>query len=107
MTRTFVHDLSGATAIGGHFELESEHRLEVDGREVLYLLGMANVDTACCGVSGCRYALVPGYVVDWRAGQTAAGVPTTEVEPVLGESAQRAVRRAIEARITVNQVVFW
>lgn len=107
MTRTFVHDLSGATAIGGHFELASEHRIEVEGREVLYLVGVAHVDTACCGTSGCRYALVPGYVVAWHRGRTAAGVPTSEVEPIASEGARRAVQRAIEAEVTVNQVVFW
>lgn len=107
MTRTFVHDLTGATAIGGSFELQSEHRVPVEGREVLVLLGAAIVDTACCGASGCRYALVPGYLVEYRQGETAEGVPVSRVEPVVGEAAQRAARRAVEARFTVNQVVFW
>lgn len=107
MTRSFVHDLGGATAIGGHFELHSEHRLVVEGREVLVVLGAALVDTACCGASGCRYALVPGYLVGYRSGESDAGVPLSEVEPVQGEGAQREVRRAIEGQFTVNQVVFW
>ena len=107
MTRSFTHDLAGATAIGGSFELQSEHRLTVDGREVLVLLGVALVDRACCGASGCRYALVPGYLVAYRSGETAEGVPVSEVEPVTGESARRAVKRAVEDLATVNQVVFW
>jgi hypothetical protein len=105
--RTFTHDLSGATAIGGHFELEREERLVVDGRELLYLVGKAHVDTACCGVGGCRYALVPGWIASWRQGRSEQGVPTSEVIPVEAEGAKARIRRAIEARETLNQVVFW
>jgi hypothetical protein len=105
--RTFVHDLRGATAIGGSFELQSEHRLTLDDREVLVLLGVALVDAACCGASGCRYALVPGYLEAYHAAMTAEGVPISQVEPVVGEAAQRAVRQAITGAFTVNQVVFW
>ena len=105
--RTFTHDLSGATAIGGHFELEREQRLTVDGRELLYLIGSAHVDTACCGAGGCRYAVVPGWIEAWRQGRTAQGIPTSEVIPVQGEAARARVRQAIFRRETLNQVVFW
>lgn len=107
MTRTFVHDLSGARAIAGHFELQSEHRLRVGEREVLFLVGVASVDSACCGVSGCRYALVPGYLVGFHSGRSAQGVVTSEVEPVSAEAEQREVRRAITDEHALNQVVFW
>ena len=107
MSRPFVHDLSGAQAIGGSFELHEELRLPVAGREVLVLLGAAHVDTACCGVGGCRYAVVPGWILRYRAGSTAEGVPVSEVDPVVGESARRRVREALTAREHLDQIVFW
>lgn len=107
MTRLYSHDRRSAQAIAGHFELESELRIEHDGREVLVLLGIALVDTACCGTTGMRYAVVPGYVLGWRTGSDDAGLPTSEVEPVPDLPAQRAIGRAIRARHTVTQVVFW
>jgi len=107
MARVFTHDLRGATAIGGHFELEREERLTVDGQELLFLLGRAHVDTACCGVGGCRYVVVPGWLLSWHSGRTADGTPTSEVDPVVGESDRRRVRAAIGKRVRVNQVVFW
>ena len=107
MGSTFVHDLGGARSIAGEFALQSEHRLRVDGREVLFLVGVASVDSACCGTSGCRYALVPGFVAAFHSGKTDAGVPTSEVELIRAEADRRAVRRAIEERFTLNQVVFW
>ena len=107
MSRIFPHDLSGATAVAGHFELEGEHRLTFEGREILYLIGNALVDTACCGVSGCRYAVVPGFVLTWHAGTNADGVTYSEVEPVPEGSLRRAITRAIGAEQTVSQVVYW
>ena len=104
---TFTHSLQGARAIGGEFELEREERLAVGDREAIYLVGNAHVDTACCGVTGCRYAVVPGWVVAWHSGRDANGTATSEVELIEAEAEQRAVRRAIEARERVNQVVFW
>lgn len=109
MTRLYSHDSSAAQglAIAGHFELERELRLSHDGRDVLVLLGMALVDTACCGTTGMRYAVVPGFVLDWRAGTDDQGRPTSEVELVPDRPTQRAITRAIHARHTVTQVVFW
>jgi len=66
--REFVHPVLGedVTAIGGRYCLTKEARLIHNGREVLYLIGYGSVDTSCCGVGGCIYALVPGYVVSYR-----------------------------------------
>lgn len=107
MARTFTHDLAGAQAIGGSFELHEELRLTVAGREALVLLGAALVDTACCGVGGCRYAVVPGWILRYRAETDADGVDVSEVEPVVGETEKRLVRQALTAREHLDQVVFW
>jgi len=64
----FEHPVLGeaVTAIGGHYSLTKEACLPHAGREVLYLIGYGSVDTSCCGVGGCIYALVPGYIVSYR-----------------------------------------
>jgi hypothetical protein len=107
VTRLYSHDACAAQAIAGHFELDQELRLSTDGREVLVLLGVALVDTACCGTTGMRYAVVPGYVLDWHSGTDDQGRPTSEVELVSDRPSQRAITRAIHAQHTVTQVVFW
>jgi hypothetical protein len=107
VTRLYSHDRHAARAIAGHFEFDRELRLSHDGRDVLVLLGMALVDTACCGTTGMRYAVVPGYVVDWHGGTDDQGHCTSEVELVLDQSQQRAIGRVIRASHTVTQVVFW
>lgn len=107
MPRLYSHEHHAAQAIAGRFELDRELRLSRDGRDVLVLLGTALVDTACCGTTGMRYAVVPGYVLDWHCDVDDEGHPTTEVEPVLDPAEQRAIGRAIRARHTITQVVFW
>ena len=52
------------TAIGGSYCLVREVRLGYEGREVLYLLGYAAIDSSCCGLAGVGYALVAGIVED-------------------------------------------
>ena len=54
------------TAIGGSYRLVKEERLSIDGREVLYIVGHGVFDTTCCGAGGCAYAIVPGYIIDWK-----------------------------------------
>ncbi|MDP7111772.1 MAG: hypothetical protein QGH45_07405 [Myxococcota bacterium] len=56
----YVHEPldTEVTAVAGHYVLTREERLEVGGRELLYVLGHAIFDTSCCGMGGCGYALV-------------------------------------------------
>lgn len=93
-------------AIGGRYTLTTEARLLLGGREVLYLLGWAAFDTTCCGAGGCSYALVPGFIVEWKTRRSIEGREVSLVEPVLDSGSQAAVRHVIEEKETVQQVIF-
>jgi hypothetical protein len=92
-------------AIGGHYALVREVRLPFRCQELLYLVGYAALDTACCGVGGCSYALVPGFVLSWKR-DTEDGLPVSEIEPVRDEAIQREIRQLIEGAEMVGQVRF-
>lgn len=92
--------------IGGSYVPDKEVRIAHEGREVLYITGHTNIETACCGVSNWGYALVPGYIVKWRSEKNASGNPVSEVEPVPPEE-QNSLRQLIESREIVAQVQFW
>ena len=94
------------TAIGGHYVFVKEERLPLRGREVFYLVGYALFDTSCCGVGGCGYALVPGFVVEWKIRTGEDGRPVSRVEPVRDEATRREVERLIREREPVHQVTF-
>jgi len=94
------------TAIGGHYVFVKEERLPFRGREVLYLVGHAVFDTSCCGVGGYGYALVPGFVVEWKGRTNEDGLPVSRVEPIHDEAIQREIEQLIRRREGVHQVRF-
>lgn len=53
-------------AFGGHFALTSARIMDLDQGSLLYLTGYGFVDNSCCGVGGCSYALVLGWVEEKR-----------------------------------------
>ena len=94
-------------AIGGHYVLTAETRLAHRQREILYLTGYAVVDRSCCGLAGCGYALVPGYVLDWKYRRDASGRGVSRVEAVPDRGEERAeLSRLIREKEMVTQVLF-
>ncbi|MEJ2716728.1 MAG: hypothetical protein P8182_06245 [Deltaproteobacteria bacterium] len=108
MSTDYTHDLKREVrAISGGYELDTEGKIEVDGREILYAVGNAVVDSSCCGSWGCRYALVPGYVLTWKYRENEEGIPVTRVARITDERVKEQVTKLIEAREQVTQVRFW
>jgi hypothetical protein len=104
----FIHPILGQeiTAIGGHYVFNKEGRLTFDSREVVYLVGYAVVDTSCCGMGGCAYALVPGVVREWKYKKDEDGLPVSQVEPIQDADEQQEIRRLIKNKEIVQQVTF-
>jgi len=93
-------------AIGGHYVLEKEIRLPFRGEEVLYIVGMGMVDSSCCGIAGCKYAIVPGYVLDWRHRTNDDNLPVTEVQPICDEETRKQITDLIKDADFVQMVEF-
>ena len=94
-------------AIGGGYTLEKEMKLPHADREVLVVLGHAFIDSSCCGVSGCRYAFVPGYLRGWRDHLSEEGLPASTVEPVCDRAEQRAIEGAVREKELIHSIEFW
>ena len=107
-TSDFVHPELGLeiTAIGGHYVFTKEIRLPHRGREILYYVGYAVLDTSCCGIGGSAYALVAGYIRKWKYKTDPDNAPLSRVEPLRDEIIQKEVRRLIQNREMVYQVSF-
>ncbi len=108
-TKKYTHQPLGeeVCAIAGAYTLEKEIRLRHAGREVLVVLGCATIDSSCCGTGGCRYAFVPGYVINWRDQFAEDGLPVSSVEPVREPRERRAIELAIRERELLSSVEFW
>ena len=104
----FIHPELGQeiTAIGGHYVFNTEQRLSFNNCDVLYLVGYAVVDTSCCGIGGCAYAMVPGYVRRWKYKKNETDEPVSQVEPVRDADDQTAISQLIQKKENVQQVTF-
>jgi len=106
--RDYVHRSfdEQVVAIGGHYRLTDEVRLPFMGKDLLYLRGYAFFDTSCCGASGCAYALVQGFIEDWKSRQDSDGFFISRVRPVEDPDLQQKISRLIKSREWVQQVQF-
>ena len=108
MTKEYSHELKREfQSISGRYVLEKEVSIEVEGKEVLCIIGNAIVDSSCCGVGGCRYALVPGYVMRPKIRKNDNGLWVSEVEPVVDLESRKEITQLIKKKEWVNQVQFW
>ncbi|MFC1890019.1 hypothetical protein ACFL4G_09695 [Thermodesulfobacteriota bacterium] len=94
------------TSIAGHYTIDKEERLAFKGREVLYVVGHAIVDSSCCGTTGCRYAMVQGAIIDWHAKTGDRGLPVTMVERISDPAEREAIKKRIEETEVQVQVQF-
>ena len=83
---------------GGNYSFLEEGKLSYEGKEVLYLLGTAAVESSCCGRGGCAFIKVPGYVLSWNKGRSESGQPISEVERIASEEDQTAIRRILQEK---------
>ena len=107
--RQFTHMPVGqeVEAIAGHYLVDKEVKIEIGEREILCVLGTATIDKACCGTGGCRYALVPGYLVSYKDKHSKEGQPVSEVELITDDKERKQIEAKIRSMEFVQQVNFW
>jgi hypothetical protein len=107
--RRYTHGALGQEieAIAGYYVIETEDRVPFEGREVLVATGHMVLDNSCCGIGGCGFAIVPGYVLRWKGSKNERDEAISEVEPVREDREQEDLRRLILASAGVQQVNFW
>ena len=93
--------------IAGYYTPQKEVRLQYNGREVLYVIGQAVIESSCCGTGRWLYAVVPGYIVSWQNTKNEAGLLVSEVEPVRDDKAREKIRRIIETSENSSLISFW
>ena len=104
MTLKYIHQELGeeVPALAGFYTLLKELRLKHNGREIFGIIGSCSVESSCCGGRSFRYAIVPGYLVNWKAEKDKEGRPVSEVEPLTDE----ATKQEIAAILRETELVF-
>jgi hypothetical protein len=94
-------------APSGYYTPGKEVRLKYNGREVLYVLSQAVIESSCCGASDFNSALVPGFIVRWQAETNKDGFPVSEVEPIVDEKIRDDIRKIIKSNEHITRTEFW
>ncbi len=83
---------------GGGYLFVEEGKLEYRGKEVLYLVGMAAIESSCCGTGGCAFIKVPGYIRAWKKRRSEGGQSVSEVERVEARDQQEEIRESLREK---------
>jgi hypothetical protein len=92
--------------IAGHYTIVEERRIVHRGRELLCVVGVAAVESTCCGTQGCRFIDVPGYVTDWKGRVSENGTPLSVVDLIEDKADQEEIRELLEREFPYSQIVF-
>lgn len=108
MASEYIHAELGkqVDSISGYYIPEKEIRLNHDNREVLCIFGAAVMDNSCCSAGGCGYAIVPGYIVNWKSKVSDEGLPVSEVEPIRDETARKEIAATLKQIASVDNINF-
>lgn len=106
--RDYIHRKPGeeTRSVPLFYTVREEGMLDLDGRDVLYLVGETPIGSACVGAGVLHYIFVSGYVIEWHAHVSGDGSQVTRVEPVTDEAARARVRALLAGRHPGLQVTF-
>jgi hypothetical protein len=106
----YTHQKTGVDsqikAISGSYTIEHEKRLKYKGRDILCVIGIGIIDSSCCGVGGCRFAFVPGYICQWKK-QVSSGEVISQVEPIFDENVKKEIHNILKKEELITQIDFW
>jgi hypothetical protein len=93
---------------GGGYSFIEEGKFAYRGKEVLFSVGIANLEASCCGTWGCGFIKVPGYVLSWKMRVDERGPVLSEIERVEDQESQREIREILEEKFPgFSQIEFF
>jgi hypothetical protein len=106
--RQYTHEEMGkeVRSVAGYYTITEEERLKYRGREILCVAGVAVIDNSCCGVGGCSFVNVPGYIVSWRNETGDSLSPVSEVEPIKDKEDQEEIKELLTEKYPHAQINF-
>lgn len=99
MSIYFTHPQLGqeVESIAGVYAYTEEKRLQIAEKDVLYFIGYSVTNKSCCGVGGCMFATVAGFVLQYAAKKDRDNI-VSEVEPITEEALRKHIEKLIKAQ---------
>jgi len=85
-------------SIAGYYMVLEEGVLEYKGRDLLYLVEKAAIETSCCGRGGMGFIMVPGYLKALKVRRNDAGLWVSDVDRVEDEEERREITGLLRAK---------
>ncbi len=93
---------------GGSYFLTEEGIIHLQGKEVLYFVGVAGLDASCCGRSGCAFIKVPGFLMSGERKHNGSGRSISEVSPIVEDENRKRVNQILKEKYPeVTQIEFF
>ncbi len=95
----FTHPRLGheIESIAGIYAYTEEKIIQVDGRDVLYFIGYSVTNKSCCGVGGCMFATVAGFIQKYAVSKD-HGSLISEIEPITDTVIRKQIEKQIKAQ---------
>ena len=84
-----------------------EFKLQMNGREVLCIIGMSIVDAGCCGTGIALDTTIPGYIIAWKERVNDAGLAVSVVEPINDEKVKHEIIAHLKETKNITNFNFW
>jgi hypothetical protein len=91
----------------GYYAPQKEVKLNYEGREVLYTVSEAVIESSCCGAGDYCSAQVPGFILGWRVEKSDTGLPVSLIDPITDENTRRAISKIIRNNENIILTEFW
>lgn len=97
---------SEVRTISGGYSYLKEEILPYRGKDVFYVVGVGHVDNSCCGVGGCIFVDIPGYLISWKTEKSESGLDISEVEPISDPEEQKEIEKLLDTIYPLAQIRF-
>jgi len=91
----------------GYYSPQKEVKLNFNGREVLYTVSDAVIESSCCGASDYCSVQVPGYILGWKAEKNDKGLPVSTIEPITDQNTRDVISKIIRNNENIILTDFW
>lgn len=110
MARTeFTHPELGQEIRGlaGYYVPREEQSLLYDGKELIYVLGDACIDSSCCGVASWSYVQVPGFVLKKHVRGGGSQPAVSEIETIEDKGVREKIIQSLGKKYPGARIEFW
>jgi hypothetical protein len=91
----------------GTYVFIEEGRLTCLGKEVLFFIGLAEVQASCCGRGGGGFIKIPGFLQSWKFESAEDGRPVSGIERISDEGCRNEIRSVLRERFpAITQIEF-